>query len=188
MFAGGAQAGCLRRKGGYTGPCGLIGAPRAHPGPCGAFPPWYGLAARGAVVEGPGKSRGMGFCISCRLRAVRQDQLQTWHPRVLPTFRADSLQLSSTTSGVASNWQCPLLFRRINRPPKQASSHGTVFSGRGGHPGLHPRRVSPRSVSSGHLRSTKNLPELWSKIRIERPPIYSFWGLLIERSVDPTRQ
>ena len=26
MFAGGAQAGCLRRKGGYTEPCSLIGA------------------------------------------------------------------------------------------------------------------------------------------------------------------
>ncbi len=72
MFAGGAQAGCLRRKGGYTGPCGLIGAPRAHPGPCGAFPPWYGLAARGAGVEGPGKSKRVGFCISCSLRAVRE--------------------------------------------------------------------------------------------------------------------
>ena len=103
MFAGGAQAGCLRRKGGYTGPCSLIGAPHVHQGPCGAFPPWYGLAARGAVVEGPGKSKGMGFCTSCSLRAVREDQLQTWHPHVLPTFRADSSQVSSTTSGVASN-------------------------------------------------------------------------------------
>ncbi len=169
MFAGGAQAGCLRRKGGYTGPCSLIGAPHVHQGPCGAFPPWYGLAARGAVVEGPGKSKGMGFCTSCSLRAVRQDQLQTWHPHVLPTFRADSLQLSSTTSGVASNWQCPLLFRRINRPPKQASSHGIVFSGRGGHLGLHPHRVSPHSDSSRPLKSTNNLPELWSKIPSRDP-------------------
>ena len=155
MFAGGAQAGCLRRKVGYTGLCSLIGAPRVHPGPCGAFPPWYGLAARGAGVEGPGKSKRVGFCISCSLRAVRQDQLQTWHPHVLPTFRADSLQLSSTTSGVASNWQCPLLFHWINRRPEQASSHGIVFSGRGGHPGLHPHRVSPHSDSSRLLKSDR---------------------------------
>ena len=67
-----------------------------------------------------------------------------------------------------------LLFRRINWPPKQVSSHYIVFSGRGGHLGLHPHRVSPRSDSSRPLKSTKHLPELWSKIPLERPPIYPF--------------
>ncbi len=45
-----------------------------------------------------------------------------------------------------------------------------MFSGRGGHLGLHPHRVSPRSDSSRPLKSTKNLPELWSTISLERSP------------------
>ena len=61
-------------------------------------------------------------------------------------------------------------FARINWPPKQISSHYIVFSGRGGHLRLHPHRVSPYSDSSRPLKSTQNLPELWSKILLERPP------------------
>ncbi len=59
-----------------------------------------------------------------------------------------------------------------------------MFSGRGGHLGLHPHRVSPHSDSSRPLESTKNLPELWWKIRLERPPIYPFEGQWMEKPAD----
>ncbi len=72
-----------------------------------------------------------------------------------------------------------LLFRWISWPPKQVSSHYLVFSGRWGHLGLHPHRVSSHSDSSRPLKSTKNLPEFRTKIRLERPPIYPCPGQLI---------
>ena len=58
-----------------------------------------------------------------------------------------------------------VLFRRINWPPKQVASHYIVFSGRGGHLGLRPHRVSPHSDSSRPLKSTKK-----SRILVENSP------------------
>ncbi len=57
-------------------------------------------------------------------------------------------------------------FTAISRP-KQVSSHYFMFSGRGGHLGLHPHRVSPHSDSSRPLKSTRNLPEFWSEIPLD---------------------